>query len=177
MKKWFSQVTAQDTKIWVSLYLVVSLVGLVFGAFIMVPAVIKTAPAMVRWVTFWSGSVGIVIGLFVATYFGYLLYWIARKILKQEPVDKVLVKRSFYLTTSINGVVVGLVQLLLTVFGVAVDNKIMLVVAGLLGACFSAWLIAEFFKQLLKRAQLGQLVAGMVLVLRLLPIAWQLWRG
>jgi len=73
--------------------------------------------------------------------------------------------------------VVGLVQLLLTVFGVAVDNKIMLVVAGLLGACFSAWLIAEFFKQLLKRAQLGQLVAGMVLVLRLLPIAWQLWRG
>ncbi|MFC6169313.1 hypothetical protein [Loigolactobacillus jiayinensis] len=75
MKKWFKQVSANDTKIWVALYLVVGMVMSYFVAFIYPPKkLLVDAPAMVKWITFGSSAIGLIVGLFFSTYVGYLIY-------------------------------------------------------------------------------------------------------
>lgn len=175
MKKWFSQASANDTKIWVTLYFLVDLVLAYFVAFVYPPkALLVNAPAMVKWVTFGSSVIGLVIGLFLSTYIGYLIYFIWRSILREEPAERAATKRSFYLTTCISGILVSLVHLVTIIITGGVTNQTVTIVLAVVGSIVTAALIDAFFTQLLRKVKLGRAVALTLLVINLLPTIWSL---
>ncbi|MFD1317152.1 hypothetical protein [Loigolactobacillus zhaoyuanensis] len=170
MKKWFSQVSASDTKIWVGLYIVVGMVLAYFVAFIYPPKkLLAGAPAMVKWITFGSSAIGLLLGLFVSMYIGYLIYFLLRNILHEEPADKTATKRSFYLTTCISGVLISLIHLVLIIVTGGMINSTSTMVLAVISSIVTAWLIYEFFVQLLKKVKLGRAVALTLFVVNLVP--------
>lgn len=170
MKKWFSQASANDTKIWITLYFVVDLVLAYFVAFVYPPkALLVNAPAMVKWVTFGSSAIGLVIGLFLSTYIGYLIYFIWRSILHEEPANTAATKRSFYLTTCLSGVLVSLVHLVMIIITGGVINQTVTIILAVVSAIVTAALIDAFFTALLHKIKLGRAVALTLLVINLIP--------
>ncbi|MFD0898094.1 hypothetical protein [Loigolactobacillus binensis] len=177
MKKWFSQVSANDTKIWVALYLVVGMVMTYFVAFVYPPKkLLANAPALVKWVTFGSGAVGLAVGLFFSTYIGYLIYLIWRSVLHEEPTAKAATKRSFYLTTCIVGVLISLVHLVTIIATNGVINQTVTLVLAVISSIVTAWLIYEFFTHLLHNVKLGRAVALTLFVVNLIPTIIGLFR-
>ncbi len=170
MKKWFKQVSANDTKIWVALYLVVGMVMSYFVAFIYPPKkLLVDAPAMVKWITFGSSAIGLIVGLFFSTYVGYLIYFIWRNILHENPTEKAATKRSFYLTTCISGVLISLIQLVTIIATNGVTNQTATLILAVVGSIVTAVLIYIFFTELLHKVKLGRAIALTLFVINLIP--------
>nr|SFZ87625.1 hypothetical protein LREN565_0738 [Loigolactobacillus rennini] len=175
MKNWFSQVKATDTKIWIILYLIVGAVLSYFVAFIYPPKkILIDAPATVQWVTFGSSMIGVVLALFVTTYIGYFVYWLAQHFMDVPLLDKKQVKRSFYLTTCISDVIINFVHLILVIITGGFLQTAATTTLSVLSALLMAILIYAFFVYLLQNIKLGRVIAVVILVLNLLPVVGQI---
>ncbi|MGA3322816.1 hypothetical protein ACE5SO_18940, partial [Lactiplantibacillus pentosus] len=92
-------------------------------------------------------------------YIGYLIYFIWRSILHEEPANTVATKRSFYLTTCLSGILVSLVHLVMIIITGGVINQTVTIILAVVSAIVTAALIDAFFTALLHKIKLGRAVA------------------
>ncbi|MCD2256298.1 hypothetical protein FHQ08_06145 [Lactobacillus sp. CC-MHH1034] len=185
MKKWFNNASVSDTRMFMIIMALTSLLTLFFSLFLFPDPKVHEAlgkvgsngGAMIAVIGSISGAIGIVIGLFVTVYLQFLLYYIVMSIKKRTMTKEInqLAKRSFYISTAISLIVSQLIniiamlieqhQIVDTTFTIVVTVIQILVTIGLLYG---------FFKYLVKDLQVGYWIITVVfvvqLVIALMPI-------
>ncbi|GAF40243.1 hypothetical protein FC83_GL001258 [Agrilactobacillus composti DSM 18527 = JCM 14202] len=175
MKKWLAKASAADTRTALIIYYLVGLLNAYFVVFLFPPklvqdvvqkATVSGGPSpenLIKITSAVSSIVGLVASLFVMVYLYFLLYYIVLSLTKTTAVKATnkLVKRGFYISYAISGIVSSLFMIVTTLINQeTLVSKPIVIASSVITIVITYSLIYGFIKYLAKQPKQAIWVAG-----------------
>ncbi|MCH4171999.1 MAG: hypothetical protein LKF36_12315 [Lactobacillus sp.] len=185
MKKWLAKASAADTRMALIIYYLLGLLNAYFVVFLFPPklvqdaiqkATVSSGPSpenLIKITSAVSSIVGLIASLFIMVYLYFLLYYIVLSLTKTTAVKATnkLVKRGFYISYAISGIVSSLFMIITTLINQeTLVSKPIVIATNVITIVITYSLIYGFIKYLAKQPKQAAWVAGIGAVIHVIYV-------